>query len=120
MAFFQSSTLWVNHLADGVAALVLDRPGARANTIDAPLLADLDEALERIERDDRFELLVVRSARPGSFCHGLDLDLLGSLHSAEQFAALAGRGQALCERLARLRLPSVAVIAGACLGAGLE
>ncbi len=119
MAFFQAKTLWVNQLADGVAALVLDRPRQRVNTIDAQVLEDLEAALAHIA-DGRFELLIVRSAKPVSFCHGLDLELLGSLHTSEEFVALAQRGQALCERLAKLPLPSVAVIAGNCRGAGLE
>lgn len=120
MAFFQSKTLWVNQLADGVAELVLDRPGAIVNLIDAALLDDLEQALERIEAEPRFELLLVRSAKSGSFCHGLRLAFLSSLTAADEFIALARRGQSLCARLAQLKMPSVAVIAGSCLGAGLE
>jgi 3-hydroxyacyl-CoA dehydrogenase / enoyl-CoA hydratase / 3-hydroxybutyryl-CoA epimerase len=119
MAFFQSKTLWVNQLADGVAALVLDSPAARVNTLDAQLLQDLDEALERISHES-FELLIVRSAKPTSFCHGLDFNMLAALRAPDDFVALARRGQEICERLAQLPMPCVAVIAGSCLGAGLE
>jgi 3-hydroxyacyl-CoA dehydrogenase/enoyl-CoA hydratase/3-hydroxybutyryl-CoA epimerase len=120
MAFFQSHTLWVNHLADGVAGLVLDCPEAPTNTLNGQVLSDLEEALDRVAGAGRFELLVLRSGKPASFCHGLDLELVGSLHAPDDFVALAQRGQSLCEKLARLPFPSVAVIGGACLGAGLE
>lgn len=120
MAFFQAKSLWINHLADDVAALVLDRPGSKVNRIDAQMLEDLETAVARIAQEGRFALLIVRSAKPASFCHGFDVEFLSSLQSAEDFVALARRGQALCAQLARLPLPSVAVIAGPCLGAGLE
>jgi 3-hydroxyacyl-CoA dehydrogenase / enoyl-CoA hydratase / 3-hydroxybutyryl-CoA epimerase len=120
MAFYQSRTLWVNQLADGVAELVLDRPDARVNLLDTATLDDLDEAMDRMVAFGQFEVLILRSAKPASFCHGLDFDLLASLHTSDEFAKLARRGQELCARIAGLRLPSVALIAGPCLGAGLE
>jgi len=33
MAFCQTENLWVNQLADGVAALVLDLPGRKVNVL---------------------------------------------------------------------------------------
>src|SRR3712207_571365 len=102
MAFFQTNSLWVNQLADGVAALVLDTPGGPTNLITPDVLTDLEAALDRIEQEARFGLRIVRSAKPASFCHGLDPAALDALPSPADFAALAERGQRLCARLAGL------------------
>src|SRR5206468_2742372 len=54
MAFFQTDTLWVNQLADGVAALILDVPDRPVNVLSRRVLADLDEALDRVAAEDSF------------------------------------------------------------------
>src|SRR5262249_27374074 len=84
------------------------------------LLDDLAEALDRIAKTGHFQVLAIRSAKPTSFCHGVPLSLLAARSAPEQIVALSQRGQALCEKIARLPIPSVAIIGGACLGAGLE
>jgi 3-hydroxyacyl-CoA dehydrogenase/enoyl-CoA hydratase/3-hydroxybutyryl-CoA epimerase len=120
MAFFQGKSLYVNHLSDDVAALVLDAPGGSNNFLTPDVLDELGQALDRVEQEPRFALLVLRSAKPASFCHGLDPNWLAGHVTPEELIALAGRGQQLCTKLAGLRLPSVAVVGGPCFGAGLE
>ena len=120
MAFFQSKNLWIEHLDDDVAGLVLDADSSKVNLLTLAVLDELSDALERIARDGRFRLLVLRSAKATSFCHGIDLQWLAAHASADELVALALRGQQLCDQLAGLSIPSVAVIGGACLGAGLQ
>ncbi len=105
--------------ADGVAALVLDGPG-KTNLLDEHVLQDLDEALRIIEEDQRFRVCVLRSKKGASFCHGVGSETLSGLQTVQAWEAFTQHGQRLCERLSGLRVPTVAVIAGACLGAGLE
>lgn len=118
MAFFQGETLWVNQLADGLAALVLDVPDRKVNVLGDKVFADLEEALERVAAGT-FRALLVRSGKPDSFCAGADLHELAG-RAPEQIAAVAERGQRLFTRLADLAIPTVAVIAGPALGGGLE
>lgn len=120
MAFFQTTSLWVNQLADGVVALVLDTPGGSLNQLTPEVLHDIETALDRIADEPSFRLLVLRSGKPVSFCHGLAANLLDTLPAPEGFVALAEQGQRVCAKLSDLPQPSVAVIAGGCLGAGLE
>jgi 3-hydroxyacyl-CoA dehydrogenase/enoyl-CoA hydratase/3-hydroxybutyryl-CoA epimerase len=120
MAFFQAENLWVSQLADGVAALVLDVPGRSVNVLGRAVFDDLEAALGRIEAEPSFQLLLLRSGKPGSFLAGADLHELGTITTAEEAMALSERGQRVFNRLARLRMPTVAVISGACLGGGLE
>jgi 3-hydroxyacyl-CoA dehydrogenase/enoyl-CoA hydratase/3-hydroxybutyryl-CoA epimerase len=119
MAFFQTQNLWVNQLADGVAALVLDVPGHKVNVLTPQVFADLEQALDRVSAETGFQVLVLRSGKERSFCAGADLHVFAGKTPAE-CQAFSERGQQLFDKLAGLRLVSVAVIAGACLGGGLE
>lgn len=120
MAFFQTENLWVNELADGVAALVLDVQGSIGNSLSLAMLKDLGRALDAIEEAGRFRLLLLRSGKSSHFARGPGIEDLATFRTAEDFANLAKQGQEVLNRLAALAIPSVAVIAGSCQGGGLE
>ena len=120
MTFFESKNLRVRRLADDVAMLVLDADGETVNRITPDLLDELDTALGRIEDSADFATLVICSAKPTSFCNGIDPLWLAGHATAGELSAFSERGQKVCQKLAGLDFPSIAVIAGACLGAGLE
>jgi 3-hydroxyacyl-CoA dehydrogenase/enoyl-CoA hydratase/3-hydroxybutyryl-CoA epimerase len=120
MAFFQTKNLWINQLADGVAALVLDVPDRKVNTITPRVLDDLDAALVRVAAEPSFQLLLLRSGKAGSFCAGADIHYLAGLKDAAEAMRLAERGQHLFQKLTELRVPTAAVISGSCLGGGVE
>ena len=71
MAYFQTDNLWVNRLPDGVADLVLDVAGGKVNVLDRTVLAELDQALDRVVEDVTFRLLVLRTGKAASFCASL-------------------------------------------------
>src|SRR5262245_59996955 len=119
MAFFQTDNLWINQLADGVAALVLDVKDRPVNVLSRAVLADLEQALDRVAAEPSFRLLLVRSAKD-DFLAGADLHEFATVTSAAEAEATSAAGQRLFDKLAGLRVPTVAVIAGACLGGGLE
>src|SRR4051794_7764966 len=120
MAIFQTNNLWVAQLADGVAELVLDAQNSKVNVVTAALVADLEQALDRLAGAGPFDLLVVRTAKANSFCNDLDPHWLAALTKPDEFADLARRGQALCDCLVKLPFPTIAVVSGACFGVGLE
>ncbi len=120
MAFFQTPTLWVNRLPDGVAALVLDVPDRSVNVLSRQVLTDLEAALDRVAGDDSFRLLVLRSGKPGTFVTGADVHELSQLTSPAEAGALSAAGQRVLDKLANLPIPSAAIVGGACLGGGME
>jgi 3-hydroxyacyl-CoA dehydrogenase/enoyl-CoA hydratase/3-hydroxybutyryl-CoA epimerase len=103
----------------GLAHLVMDHPARKLNVLDADAVASLEAALTDLESAPPQGVLV-RSAKPGSFIAGADVDAIGSLSDAEQVHALVRRGQAAYARLAALSSPTVAAIDGVCLGGGTE
>lgn len=104
--------------ADGVAWLVLDRPGTATNTVSAETLQGLDALLGTLEGDPP-TACVIRSAKPGGFAAGADINDLAELTDGAA-EALLRRGHAVLDRLESLACPTIAVIHGAALGAGLE
>jgi 3-hydroxyacyl-CoA dehydrogenase / enoyl-CoA hydratase / 3-hydroxybutyryl-CoA epimerase len=105
--------------ADGIAWLLFDREGAGANTLSADVMEELDAVLAELE-SHRPAGLVIRSAKPSGFIAGADVnDFRGATDTGVVEAAI-GRAHAVIDQLEALRLPSVAVIHGFCLGGGLE
>src|SRR5271170_4287377 len=105
--------------ADGVAWLLFDREGASANTLSAVVIEELDKVLAALE-SERPAGLVIRSAKKSGFIAGADVNEFRGAGDARVVETSIGRAHAVIDRLEALRVPSVAVIHGFCLGGGLE
>src|SRR6266705_3185966 len=105
--------------ADGVAWLLFDREGASANTLSADLIEELDKVLGELETA-RPAGLVIRSAKTSGFVAGADVNEFRGVTDPQAVEIAIGRAHAVIDRLEALRVPTVAVIHGFCLGGGLE
>jgi len=104
---------------DGIAWLLFDRDGASANTISADVIEELDKVLAALE-SARPAGLVIRSAKKSGFIAGADVNEFRGASDSAAVETAIGRAHAVIDRLEALRVPSVAVIHGFCLGGGLE
>ena len=104
----------------GVMTAILNVADQPVNVFNESVLHDLDELLLSIEHDVSVTALVFRSGKDSGFLAGADLRVIGSLTSAEAAQEICWTGQSLMQRLESLRVPTVAVISGVCLGGGLE
>ncbi|MGY3696324.1 3-hydroxyacyl-CoA dehydrogenase/enoyl-CoA hydratase/3-hydroxybutyryl-CoA epimerase [Bradyrhizobium sp. USDA 3240] len=104
---------------DGIAWLLFDRAGTSANTLSADLLEELDTIVASLE-NQRPAGLVVRSAKTSGFIAGADVNEFRGASDPRAVETEIGRAHAVIDRLEALRVPSVAVIHGFCLGGGLE
>ena len=103
---------------EGLAWLALDCPGSGTNTISEAVIRELEGHVDRLEKEEP-RALVIRSAKPGGFAAGADIE--GFADMAEAGAAeLLRRGHAVLDRIEALPFPTVAVVHGAALGGGLE
>ena len=105
--------------ADGVATLTFDKAGAAVNTLSAAVLAELNEALDTLDRDPP-KGLVIRSGKASGFIAGADVDEFGDVKDEAGAIAIVKRGWDTFERLANVKYPTLALIRGFCLGGGLE
>lgn len=105
--------------ADGIAWLLFDREGASANTLSADLIEELEAVLAALE-SQRPTGLVIRSAKPSGFIAGADVNEFRGATDPWPVEIAIGRAHTVIDRLEGLKIPTVAVIHGFCLGGGLE
>lgn len=106
-------------LHENVVTLTLNRPEAM-NAIDPELRAELRDAWEQIQRDDRIRAVILTGAGERAFCTGADLKK--TMPPKESFAELTfGRAES-DHLLAGMELdkPIVCAINGMAMGGGLE
>src|SRR5205807_4016564 len=106
--------------ADGICLLTFDRPESGANIFDPPTMRDLSEHLDAIEKDSSIKGVIVTSAKKSIFIAGGDLKTLLKQAQTGQLRGFIPEGQKVFNRLAGLKVPSVAAIHGACAGGGYE
>jgi 3-hydroxyacyl-CoA dehydrogenase/enoyl-CoA hydratase/3-hydroxybutyryl-CoA epimerase len=104
---------------DGIAWLLFDRADASANTLSSDVIEELDLVLASLE-SQRPAGLVIRSAKKSGFIAGADVNEFRGATDSSAVETGIGRAHAVIDRLEALRIPSVAVIHGFCLGGGLE
>ena len=105
--------------SDGIAWLLFDREGTSANTLSADVMEEFDSVLAILE-SQRPTGLVIRSAKKSGFIAGADVNEFRGATDPQPVEAAIGRAHAVIDRLEALKIPTVAVIHGFCLGGGLE
>jgi len=101
-----------------LATITLNRPDV-LNAIDGKMLQELQDAIQRIEREKALRVVVINSACEKAFSSGIDVAYVKDID------VWGGRrvAQALHKTFAAVRSlekPVIAAIDGLCLGAGLE
>jgi len=114
-----SAAAWTYRQDDGIGVLTLDVPEKSANTLGGAVLRELGTVLAAIEKAPP-RGLVLRSGKPGGFIAGADINEFTTFGSVEEALAAVRLGQGLCDRLAALPCPTVALLQGFALGGGME
>jgi enoyl-CoA hydratase len=114
------------HTEDHVGFITLNRPEKR-NALNIEVWDSLDDAIDLAEKDETARAIIVQG-RGKSFCAGLDIapakplsmNAPPSAGQKTRFFREVVRAMEVHNRLERLPQPTIAVIQGHCLGAGLE
>lgn len=102
---------------DGIALITINRPEA-LNSLSGALLAELDAAVTRVEREPAIRAAIVTGAGR-AFVAGAAIDEIAVL-DARSGVDFARRGQAVFSRIENLDKPVVAAVNGFALGGGTE
>jgi len=103
----------------GLLRLVPDPPHRSFPVLDAPVLADLEAALDRVERE-RPRGLLIAGRRPDQFAAGADVRSIARVGDAAVVEAVVRSVHALFDRIERLPFPVVAAVGGAVPGGAFE
>ena len=103
----------------GIGRITLNRAD-KLNALTAQMLGELESACSRLEDEEDVRVVIVDSATPRAFCAGADILAGASQGPRGKWARWARAGHRAFERVARLRLPTIAAIDGVAYGGGLE
>src|SRR5436189_3695276 len=103
-----------------VCLRVFDRPESGATIFDGATLDELNEHLDSVENDASLRGLIIASAKKSIFVAGADLKTLLQQAQSGDMRAFIAHGQRVLNRLAELKIPTVAAIHGASAGGGYE
>jgi 3-hydroxyacyl-CoA dehydrogenase / enoyl-CoA hydratase / 3-hydroxybutyryl-CoA epimerase len=105
---------------DHICVLSFDRPDSGANIFDAATLDELNEHLDAVEKDASLRGLIIASGKKSIFVAGADLKTLLQAAKTGEMRGFIERGQQVFNRLANLKIPTVAAVHGASAGGGYE
>lgn len=106
--------------AQGVMTAILNVADQPVNLFNETVLHDLDELILAVNEDPVVSAVVFRSGKENGFLAGADLHSVEQLKSPDEAREVCKAGQNLFRRLESLRVRTIAVINGVCLGGGLE
>lgn len=105
---------------DQVLWLAFDRQNASVNTINREVMEELSDILDRLTNNPDYKGVVIVSAKKQGFIAGADISQFGKFKNIEEGVALLRQGQLIFDKIENLKIPTVALIDGFCLGGGLE
>lgn len=105
---------------DKICLLTFDRPESGANIFDVATMSELSEHVDAIEKDSSLMGLIITSAKKSIFIAGADLKTLLKQAPTGEMRDFIAEGQRVFNRIASLKIPTVAAIHGACAGGGYE
>ncbi|MCI0340105.1 MAG: 3-hydroxyacyl-CoA dehydrogenase NAD-binding domain-containing protein [Planctomycetales bacterium] len=109
---------------DGIAEIRFAAPAKGPPTLTVEAMGAFRRILSELARRGDVRGVLLVSEAPGAFLAGADLkemaEILSGPDPGSRVRTLAAEGQGVLLELERLAPPTVAVIAGACLGGGLE
>ena len=101
----------------GLARIVLNRPQAR-NALTFAMYRGLVTCCERIAQDPSVKVLIITGAGDKAFAAGTDIGQFRAFETAEDALGYERFMDQVLGSLERLRVPTIAAIAGACTGGG--
>jgi enoyl-CoA hydratase/carnithine racemase len=102
-----------------VLIATLNRP-EKHNALTPQMMAQLGEVCEQADADPTVRVLLFRGAGGRAFAAGADISYLTGIKSGEDGIAYEQRVVDLMTSIESVRVPTVAAIAGICVGGGLE
>lgn len=100
--------------------LGMDRKNSAVNTINDEVLDELNGLLHEIAQNNDVKGLIIHSLKAKGFIAGADVNAFAHFERPAQAVDFLRKGQAVFSYLEAMKIPTVAMINGFCMGGGLE
>lgn len=106
--------------ADGILWLYLDKADTSVNTIDRNVMEEFSEIVEQLSNSSMYKAVVLASGKTSGFIAGADISQFRHFKDISEAINILSTGQTILNKFEALKIPTVAMIDGFCLGGGLE
>ncbi len=107
-------------IEDELAWLTLDVKDEAANVINPEIIQELSAACDEVRTTKDIKGLIIHSGKPSGFIAGADVKKFQGVTDKVLALDFIHAGQALCQKIEDLPMPTVAMVQGFCMGGGLE
>lgn len=105
---------------DNILWLYFDRKNSTVNVLAADVIHEFADILAGVEKDSSLRGVILASAKSTGFIAGANIEEFGLFKNEEEAFTLVRHVQELFDRWEALKIPTVAMISGFCLGGGTE
>lgn len=105
---------------DSILWLYFDKQNASVNTIDQAVMEELSSILDTLVNNAEYKGVIIASAKKRGFIAGADISQFTQFSDIDEAVHLLKSGQTILDKIEHLKMPTVAMIDGFCLGGGME
>lgn len=106
---------------DQILWIYFDKQGASVNTLDHNVMEEFSKIIDSLTTDTIHKAIIITSAKQSGFIAGADISLFTKFKNIDDDAlSVLKSGQQIFNKLEALKIPTVALINGFCLGGGME
>lgn len=107
-------------IEDELVWLTLDVKDEAANVINPAVITELSTACDEIRGMSGIKGMIISSGKASGFIAGADVKKFTEIKDHAQALKYIHAGQAVCQEIEDLPIPTVAMVQGFCMGGGLE
>lgn len=100
--------------------LYFDKQNSSVNTLDYAVMDELSRIIDLVAADKTTKGLVITSGKKTGFIAGADIAQFTKFKDIDDAFSILKLGQHILDKLEAVKIPTVALIDGFCLGGGLE
>lgn len=105
---------------EGILHVEINYEGRPVNVFSKDALRELSELVDRINGDGSITGVLFHSTKAGNFIAGADINEFKDLADEAESLEVSEFGQKIFQKVEDLKVPTVVLISGSCLGGGLE
>lgn len=106
--------------AEQILWLYFDKHGSSVNTLDREVMEEFSDIVDILAKDNTHKGVIITSGKKNGFIAGADISQFTKFKDIAEATSILVKGQHILNKLESLRIPTVALINGFCLGGGLE